>query len=55
MTNLAILLDVVPQVVNNWRSRSVPLERCIEIEKVTNGVVRCEDLGPDVDWSYLRS
>ncbi|WP_277949020.1 YdaS family helix-turn-helix protein [Proteus mirabilis] len=24
------------------------------MEKVTSGVVRCEELRPDVDWSYLR-
>lgn len=27
---------------------------CIEIEKYTNGEVRCEDILPDVDWAYLR-
>lgn len=28
---------------------------CIAIERATNGVVRCEDLRPDVDWAYLRA
>jgi len=27
----------------------------IEIEKLSAGIVRCEDLCPDVDWSYLRN
>lgn len=55
LTALATSLDVVPQVVNNWRSRVVPVDRCIDIEKATNGAVRCEELRPDVDWAYLRN
>ncbi|HEY4530940.1 MAG TPA: YdaS family helix-turn-helix protein [Luteimonas sp.] len=27
---------------------------CIAIERESKGAVRCEDLRPDVDWSYLR-
>jgi len=27
---------------------------CINIERESGGVVRCESLRPDVDWSYLR-
>ena len=27
---------------------------CINIERETNGAVRCEDLRPDVDWAFLR-
>lgn len=26
----------------------------INIERESNGTVRCEDLRPDVDWAYLR-
>lgn len=26
----------------------------IAIEKASSGQVRCEDLRPDVDWSFLR-
>lgn len=42
--------------VSQWVSgrRQVPAERCPEIEKVAGGLVRCEDLRPDVDWAYLR-
>lgn len=43
------------QVINNWiRRKSIPAERCIDIDRATNGAVRCEDLRPDVDWAYLR-
>jgi DNA-binding transcriptional regulator YdaS (Cro superfamily) len=43
--------------VSRWASgdRPVPADRCPEIERATNGAVRCEDLRPDVNWSVLRS
>jgi len=54
-TALAKAIGVVPQVVNNWQRRgNVPAEYCPAIEKATAGMVRCEDLRPDVDWSVLR-
>jgi DNA-binding transcriptional regulator YdaS (Cro superfamily) len=27
---------------------------CINIDRESHGVVRCEDLRSDVDWAYLR-
>lgn len=27
----------------------------INIERESGGLVRCEDLRPDVDWAYLRN
>ena len=43
---------ITPQAVHKWKT--VPAERCPEIEKATQGAIRCEDLRPDVDWQYLR-
>lgn len=43
------------QTIQAWRSTRVPAEYCPEIEKATNGAVRCEDLRPDMDWAYLRA
>ena len=43
------------QALQQWRVTRVPAERCPDIEKATNGAVRCEDLRPDVDWAYLRA
>lgn len=40
------------QAVHKWKT--VPAERCPEIEKATGGEVKCEELRPDVDWAYLR-
>lgn len=53
---LARVLKVTPAAVNQWcrSTRDVPAERCPEIERATNGAVRCEDLRPDVAWEVLR-
>lgn len=57
-TKLAESLGLESSVlVNQWahETRRVPAERCPDIEKVTHGAVRCEDLRPDVDWAVLRN
>lgn len=53
---LAETLNVTPVTVSEWSSgkKRVPAERCPGIERATFGAVRCEDLRPDVDWTYLR-
>lgn len=52
-------LGVVTVCVNQWANgaRKVPFERCIDIERLSNGVVTCEELRPDIAerWSYMRS
>lgn len=55
-SRLAETLNVTPVTVSEWSSgkKRVPAERCPEIERATFGAVRCEDLRPDVDWTYLR-
>lgn len=48
-------LGVTQSTVGFWLHNKPPtIERAIQIEKLTNGAVRCEDLRPDVDWAYLR-
>jgi len=56
-TKVALILGVTPQAVCFWRGghRRFPAEYCPNIEKATDGVIRCEDLRPDVDWGYLRA
>ncbi|WP_307697996.1 transcriptional regulator [Variovorax paradoxus] len=55
-TALAHRLGVTPAAVGQWKSgeRRVPAERCPEIERETGGVVRSEELRPDVAWCVLR-
>ena len=55
-TAIAAAIDCPPQLVWQWSRgvRRVPAERCPEIERATGGVVRCEDLRPDVAWDVLR-
>lgn len=47
-------LGVSSQIVHNWKSRGVPVERCPDIERVSGGAVRCEQLRPDVKWEVVR-
>ena len=47
-------LAVTPTTVSEWRSgkRTVPIERCVEIERATEGAVTRMDLRPD-DWHRI--
>lgn len=54
-TALAKQLGVAQGHVWHWTKSKVPAEHCPSIERATGGVVRCEDLRPDVDWSVLRN
>jgi DNA-binding transcriptional regulator YdaS (Cro superfamily) len=40
-------MEVSPQVVTNWKSRGVPLDRCADIERVTAGAVTRADFYPE--------
>ncbi|MYM37244.1 Cro/Cl family transcriptional regulator [Duganella sp. FT94W] len=53
---LALQLGVTKGAVGQWKlpGRRVPAEHCPTIEKLVDGIVRCEELRPDVDWAYLR-
>ncbi|WP_159990836.1 transcriptional regulator [Pelistega ratti] len=53
---LARLINVKPIAVSRWvlGRRPVPAVHCPAIEKATKGVVTCEELRPDVEWSVLR-
>lgn len=43
------------QSLQNWvRRKRVPPTYCIPIERLLDGQVRCEQLNPDLDWTYLR-
>lgn len=38
-----------------WKKRGkIPAEHCLAIEAATDGLVRCEELRPDVNWAVLR-
>lgn len=50
--SLATNLDLKQQSVQLWvsGSRPVPVKRCVQIEKLTDGVVTRRDLRPDDYW-----
>lgn len=54
---LARKLGVTAGAVSQWVNglAGVPAERCPAIEEATGGLVRCEDLRPDVRWDVLRT
>lgn len=49
-------LGVTEVTVSEWATgkKRVAADRCPDIEQLTKGLVRCEDLRPDVNWAYLR-
>ncbi|MCG8994225.1 transcriptional regulator [Laribacter hongkongensis] len=42
--------------VHQWTlpGRQVPAEHCPDIERISNGLVLCEQLRPDVSWWVVR-
>ncbi len=41
--------------VYEWIKRgAVPADKCPEIEKLSCGLVRCEELNALVDWAFIR-
>ena len=53
-TDLARAIGAQPQLVWQWAKavRPVPIERCVPIERATNGQVTRQDLRPD-DWHEI--
>ena len=54
--SLAKALGVTPGLIYQWITghRRVAAEHCPRIEALTNGLVRCETIRPDVPWGVLR-
>jgi DNA-binding transcriptional regulator YdaS (Cro superfamily) len=53
-TELARAVGAQPQLVWQWSRgvRKIPIERCMPIERATNGAVTRRDLRPD-DWQEI--
>jgi DNA-binding transcriptional regulator YdaS (Cro superfamily) len=47
-SKLAARLGVSGEAVRKWEVGRVPAERCIEIERITDGAVTRADLRPDL-------
>lgn len=52
--SLARKLSISPALISQWKNgtRPVPIERCPDIERATNGAVTRKDLRPD-DWARI--
>lgn len=44
---LAKRLEMTYQAVYVWRTNGVPVTRCLDVEKATNGAVTRQELRPD--------
>lgn len=56
VARLAEHFGISPISIYEWISRGrVPPDRCPEIEKFSKGVVKCEQLNDQVDWTYIRN
>lgn len=57
-SKLAQIMGVSPQAISDWRNgkRSIPIERCAQVEEATHIAVTCEQLRPDkaAFWEYMR-
>lgn len=53
---LARRLGAFTPQVNEWvkGGRPVPAHRCAAIEAATDGLVTCEQLRPDLDWTRVN-
>ncbi|MBX3629331.1 MAG: helix-turn-helix domain-containing protein [Nitrosomonas sp.] len=53
---LAKFLNISTSAVNQWvlGRRPIPARFCPEIERFSQGRVKCEDLRPDINWAFLR-
>jgi len=51
---LAEKLKIPPVLISQWANlrRPIPADRCVEIERATDGVVTRKDLRPD-DWHRI--
>lgn len=54
LKSFAAALGVPYQVVQQWRTNGVPPPYCPEIEKITKGATKCEDLDDTVNWKFVR-
>jgi len=53
---VAAHFQISPVSVYEWIKRGlVPAEKCPEIEKLSGGAARCEEMNCRVDWGYLRT
>ena len=51
-SRLAQQINAQPQLVWQWANgvKPVPADRCISIERASDGAVTCEVLRPDLHW-----
>lgn len=51
---LARAIGITPWALSKWDINKPPKDRCLAIEKATQGKITAEQLRPDVNWNYIR-
>lgn len=53
---VAAHFEINPVSVYEWIKRDrVPADKCPEIEKLSGGAVKCEEMNSEVDWQFVRT
>jgi DNA-binding transcriptional regulator YdaS (Cro superfamily) len=52
--NMAEKLGVSRQAINQWKTRGIPAERAVQIEKLLEGQVSRKQLRPDLFTDCMR-
>ena len=57
-SDLAAKIDAPRVLLTQWTvgdaPRAVPVDRCADIERATEGAVTCEEMRPDVRWHRVK-
>jgi Putative antitoxin of bacterial toxin-antitoxin system, YdaS/YdaT len=52
-TAVARMLGISAPSVTFWRTRGIPAERCVALERAVDGRVTCEEMSAHVRWVRL--
>ncbi|MGE7139169.1 Cro/CI family transcriptional regulator [Luteibacter sp. NPDC031894] len=44
-------VSISPQAIYKWQRQGIPVDRAPLIEAASNGVLRCEEVCPGVEWT----
>ena len=45
---LANLLGVTQMAISQWKKRGIPIKRCVQIEQLSKGAIKREEIWSDV-------
>jgi DNA-binding transcriptional regulator YdaS (Cro superfamily) len=45
---LADILGVTQMAISQWKKRGIPIKRCVQIEQLSNGKIKREEIWADI-------